>query len=173
MKSKKLILLIFAVYLLCSSFSCSKDKLTKATQEGANTFSCKVDGKVFLPSKEGTSWSGAKPLLVSNSSFNGFTLMGVIFSTSLEPTQYVLIRLPYLTKPNNYTLNTSAYGEYKINYGGGPTYLTNSTYTGKVNVTRCDTVNQIYSGTFSFTAIDDNTKKTVSVTDGRFDVKRQ
>lgn len=50
-------------------------------------------------------------------------------------------------------------------------YTTDSSYVGKLTITRCDNINHIYSGTFFFTAIDPNTGKTVNVTDGRFDVK--
>ncbi len=61
---------------------------------------------------------------------------------------------------------------FEIYYARGPNYRTNNTYTGTVIITRCDTVNQIYSGNFYFKAVDENTGKIVNVTDGRFDVKR-
>lgn len=32
---------------------CKKEKLTEATPIGANTFSCKINGKVFRPCKGG------------------------------------------------------------------------------------------------------------------------
>ena len=53
-----------------------------------------------------------------------------------------------------------------------PTYLgkmSNTTYTGSVEVTRADSVNRIVSGRFSFTAVS-STGKTIKVTDGRFDL---
>lgn len=172
MQNKTLTILLLAVGTACISLSCNKDKLTAATQKGANTFSCKIDGTVFLPSEDGSSWSGAHPILVNNSSFNGFVLQGRKFSTSStsDPVN-VLIEMPYLKTTGSYTLTTYGYGEYKVDYFGAPTYRTNNTYSGTVNITRCDTVNRIYSGIFSFKGIDDNTGKVVDVTDGRFDVK--
>jgi len=53
-------------------------------------------------------------------------------------------------------------------------WITNNQYTGKVEVTRLDTVNNIISGTFEFNAINlYNTPQPISITDGRFDVKIQ
>ncbi len=46
MKSLKLLLLFVAFLIFFSS--CLKEKLTKATQNGANTFSCKINGRVFV-----------------------------------------------------------------------------------------------------------------------------
>lgn len=168
MKNKTLII----SFTLVTLFSCSKDRLTKETQKGANTFSCKIDGIVFKPSEEGTSWSGANSLTVSNSQFNGFTLNARKFSTSTSLPVNVLIRLPYLNSTGPYSLTINGYGEYEVDYSMAPVYRTNNIHTGSVNITRCDTINQIYSGTFYFKAIDDNTGKIVNITDGRFDVKR-
>lgn len=166
--------IFFIIIFLLSISSCTKDKLPKATESGKNTFGCKIDGNVFLPSEEGSSWVGARPIIVSNSRFDGFVLRARKFSTSTSTPVNVVIALPYLITTGTYTLATFGYGEYKLDYApNGPIYRTNQTYTGTVTITRCDTVNRIYSGTFSFKALDENTTKIVNVTDGRFDVKRQ
>ena len=167
---KKCKLTIVAALILFIT-ACSKDRLAKATQTGANTFSCKVDGTVFIPSKDKPTFSGQSgTLLVSNSSFDGFILRARKLGS---PNQNVLILLPFLTKTGIHTLTTYGYGEYEVDYARAPTYRTNNTYTGTINITRCDTINRIYSGTFSFKGVDVNTGKVVNVTDGRFDVKRQ
>ncbi|HEX8356504.1 MAG TPA: hypothetical protein VF610_03795 [Segetibacter sp.] len=44
------LLIIFLSFLLI--LSCKKDGLTKATEKGANTFSCKINGKVFTPCRD-------------------------------------------------------------------------------------------------------------------------
>jgi hypothetical protein len=49
-------------------------------------------------------------------------------------------------------------------------YLTSITSTGELTLKKFDTVNQIASGTFWFTAVNNN-GDTVKVTDGRFDVR--
>ena len=57
----------------------------------------------------------------------------------------------------------------KYNISGDENYMTTTTYTGSVEVTRADSVNRIVSGRFSFTAVS-STGKTIKVTDGRFDL---
>jgi hypothetical protein len=53
-------------------------------------------------------------------------------------------------------------------------WITDTQYTGSITVTRFDTVNQIVSGTFEFTAEStDHTADPITVTEGRFDVKVQ
>lgn len=171
MKNSTIVLITTSLLLLAS---CSKNKLPRPTESGKNTFGCKIDGKVFLPSEDEPTFSGpSRPLIVSNSFINGFIIRARKLGSSTVAHENVLIGLPYLKNTGTYFLTTYGYGEYKIDYAGGPTYRTNNTYTGEVNITRCDTVNQIYSGTFSFKAVDENTGKVVNVTDGRFDVKRQ
>ena len=102
---------------LISITSCSKEKLPKATQQGKNTFGCKIDGKIFLPSEEGSSWIGARPIIVSNSSFDGFMVFAVNFSSQLHSS--VTLALPQLKKTGAYNLHTYGYGEYKLEYAGG------------------------------------------------------
>lgn len=171
MRSKKLILLLFSIQVLCSNFSCSKDKLTKATQTGANTFSCKVDGKVFRSPETG-GFFGGEPVFVNNLTMSGFTLLGKSPPDDNGIRTIITIQLQYLQATGNYSLSNYPYGQYRINYSGGFLYNTNAAHTGTVNITRCDNSSGIYSGTFSFTAIDENTGKVVKITDGRFDVKQ-
>jgi hypothetical protein len=173
MKNKKWILILFTAYTVCMSLSCKKDKLTKETQTGANTFSCKIDGVVFKPS-ESAGLFGSPPITVYNLPNNGFTLLGKYYGDRSDPTsKYISLNLEYLKSTGIYNLNFYPnQGLYVISYSGGPAYQTDGTHTGTVTITRCDTVNKIYSGTFSFTAIDKNTGNVVKVTDGRFDVKQ-
>jgi hypothetical protein len=174
---------IFFILILCTVFlgsSCKKDKLTKETQTGANTFSCKVDGTTYIAQIQGVSFSGAKPITVSNYSGgsipnNGWFEISTIDSRLDESVaKLISIRLGYLQSNGKYLLGSVAsnFGVYELNYSQAPNYVTNGNNTGEVNITRCDTINRIYSGTFFFTAIDANTGKVVSVTDGRFDVKQ-
>ena len=162
----------FLATLLILGIACKKEKLTKATQTGANTFSCKVDGIVFKPSEKGGLFGG-EPLFVSNYPLDGFTLSARKFGRGSTPHTDVLMKLPYLKSIGIYPLNVfPGYGQFQKDFAGGTLYQTNLTHTGSANITRCDTINKIFSGTFSFTAIDANTGKTVNITDGRFDVKR-
>jgi hypothetical protein len=56
---------------------------------------------------------------------------------------------------------------------GGDFYMTNTIYTGSVEITRADPTNLILSGRFSFTGFDISTGKTINVTDGRFDINQK
>lgn len=157
--------------MITSFFGCSKDKLTKATQKGANTFSCKIDGKVFKPASSGGIFSSS-PITVYNYPYGGFALSAIFNKTDNgQIPKEVQINLFYLQSTGTYNLEINPYAIYKLSYWGGPSYHTNNIYTGQVRITRCDTINKIYSGTFFFKAIDDSTGKVVNVTDGRFDVK--
>ncbi len=82
-------------------------------------------------------------------------------------------------KPGVYPLNFNTgispdalapynYGHY---YDGSNRYVTDSQHTGTVTITRADTVNKIIAGTFEFTGYDPKTKQTISISEGRFDVK--
>lgn len=166
---KQLVLLILLPVLLAGS--CKKDDgLTDPTQTGANTFSCKIDGVIFKPSESGGLFGG-DPLFVRNSSVDGFTLQASKYGDATTPHERVLIKLSYLKTTGIYQLNTfPGYGQFTKEFSNP--YRTNSTHTGTVNISYCDTVNHIYSGTFFFTTVDNNTGKILKITDGRFDVKR-
>jgi hypothetical protein len=174
MKNNLLKISIYFFSCTLLSLSCKKEKLPKATQEGKNTFGCKVDGKIFLPS-ESAGLFGSPPVTVYNLPLNGFTLLGKYYGDrpgDKDP-QNVILSLEYLKSTGTYTLNANPnQGSYELSYGGGPHYETDATHTGSVTITRCDLTNHIYSGTFSFTAIDKNTGKVVKVSDGRFDVQQ-
>ncbi len=55
MKTKLLILLLAILLLACNKDDDLGDSLPAATQTGANTVGCLVNGKVFLPHEEGLS----------------------------------------------------------------------------------------------------------------------
>ena len=94
--------------------------------------------------------------------------------TNQETDQRVHIEFTYITQPGTYQLRQYPYrgiynaGVTNPNPGG---CSTDSWNTGELIITRCDNLNRIYSGTFSFTCKDLNTGKVVRVTDGRFDVR--
>lgn len=167
---KAIPLIVLLIGTMCLNLSCKKEKLTKATETGANTFSCKVDGKVFLP-KKSASWFGGEPVFVSNLPGNGFVVKGDQNNGSRGFSYSISIVMPYLTQTGTYELSTYPYGMYDVRVSTGPRYMTNATHTGTVTITRCDLTNRIYSGTFAFTAVDDSTGKVITITKGRFDVK--
>ncbi|HRO45186.1 DUF6252 family protein [Agriterribacter sp.] len=160
-------LLIFGALFI--TLGCNKDGLTKATQKGANTFSCKVNGKVFKPFFVGGLFNSSPVLSARNNSQYNFS----ISAKNQETSQSVALENPYIQKTGIYKLyanhpNRGIYSGSTIEPGW---YTTDSVHVGELTITRCDNLNHIYSGTFFFTAKDPNTGKTINVTDGRFDVK--
>ena len=92
-----------------------------------------------------------------------------------------------VTKPGRYPLSfdtgtdpvyatTKNFGYYSVdgfmiddpNYN----YVTTSQYTGYVNFTVADTTKKLLAGTFAFDAIDAPSKRTIRVTEGRFDINQ-
>ena len=170
MKSLFGILLIFGVVVTVTS--CIKDELTKVTKKGANTFSCKVNGKIFKPVYVGGLFNDVSVLSVRNTVQDGFS----ISARNQKSSEDIAIENPYVKKTGIYKLradypNRGIYS-YNILVGNDPgMYTTDSINTGELTITRCDVINHIYSGTFYFTAKNPATGNIVSVTNGRFDLK--
>ena len=166
-------LTFFTLLLSCFLLSCEKEKLTKVTHIGANTFSCKVDGKVYVASSE--LFSPAFTGGFYNSTNNNGSLS--LFSTvrSKDNNGYdILIKIPVINRLGIYNLNSINFNEVNplpitIN---GNVYSTKNTNIGEVTITFIDYEKRILSGTFFFTAINtkDNSDQLV-VSEGRFDIQ--
>ena len=172
--------LLSAFVLLLVLFSCKKnDPLPAATQNGANTFGCKVNGKAWIPDGVG----GFARIKAISGGYVGTSISptpnSVFISTYRSDRTKIDLHIQGVNKTGVYELNKSTnilYAELRpLNYGAyfpdpGKAFATNNKYTGTVNITRADTVNRIVSGTFGFTVYDPDSKQTISITDGRFDV---
>jgi len=154
-----------AVLLLAA---CKKDDpdngLPAATQEGKNTFGCLVDGQVFVPlPPQGINTSSRDPLEAS------------IYRTDLlvsgRGNGYVDFALRNAFRPGTYSLGETRTGNYAAHRISAGDYDTDATHTGTVTLTRIDTVAKIAAGTFQFKGLDFRSGKTVTVTEGRFDVR--
>src|SRR5688572_23134744 len=187
---KTTILLLLTMII---SIGCLKDlfdeKLPEATKTGANTFGCKVNGKSWIP-------DGSHGLFVSIPALSAsiYTSQGRKFlyisarkdpsilnkeeEDSYDDMDFDVI-LP--ANPGEVIINETCtncglacpYSSLRFFVKGltnGACYMTSSIHTGKIQFTRIDTLNRIVSGTFEFSAFDNNTGKTINVTDGRFDV---
>ena len=161
--------------------TCQKYKLPPETQEGKNTFGCKINGKNWVPTGQAGS-GGFRKILAVNEGF---------FQIGVDPTFYLYIRTykedesvqlfaRNVTKPGTYPLiyltETAPNAVRPLNYGavlyGTTEYVTTNTYKGVIHVSKADTLTGIIAGTFEFTAVNrTNSSKTIRVTDGRFDVK--
>lgn len=180
-KTMKNLILKFA--FLIALISCDKDddkpkteleKLPPATQIGAQTIGCLVNGKAFI----------------DNSSFNNFYQFVdgeyyLVINWDMDNSNgykdgQLAISKTIIQEGQTYILNKSSYldGDY---IGAGATFVsnlpeifgqyeTNTNYTGQIHFTRFDTQNFIMSGTFEFEAKDILTEETISITNGRFDL---
>ena len=162
--------LLFLLILLFSS--CKKDKLTKATQVGANTFSCKVNGKVYIASSDlfSPAFSGG-----FYTSHNGTGQLSFSSAIRIKDAAYDLrIEIVLIDRVGIYDLNESNFCLISPLPAtiGGKTYSTKLSNSGKINISFIDYQRQILSGTFSFTAINTNDPSDkLLITDGRFDIK--
>lgn len=156
-------LLLFAAFalLLFTNMKCKKqspdpgpETLPAETQSGARTFGCLVDGKVWLPI--------SKFPYSSLSTTIQYDILGL---NSSRRDEFISIAVRNMTDVGNYDLKlNNSHASYII---AGTFYECKQ---GLLTITRYDRTNKILSGRFSFIGQDSISKKTVSVTDGRFDV---
>lgn len=169
---------------LCSLFAgCKKDNagstqqdiLPPATQTGANTFGCLVNGKVWIP--KGYSGTGTpNPHTIYATGLNGIPYL------SIDTRQYeknnsvgeIFISFGNLNHLGFYMAST----DFKFSIGWN-TVLANCGMTtldstvqswGGGLITKVDIPKQIIAGTFAFKAKRTGCD-TVYITDGRFDIK--
>ena len=178
MKTTTVFILIFVLL----SFSCEKDDdrsknpidwLPAATQTGAQTFGCLINGEVFIPEKFGSLRpyafyqfvDGAYTLGLggarkdgSGKDFKSLSL-GAIDVQAMKEGEYEL--------KSQESKNFS--GQYLLGGGVVLRSFTTDVNPGKVVITRLDDKEFIISGTFEFTVLD-NDGNEIQITDGRFDL---
>lgn len=173
MKTKlKYILTIFSLLFIAGS--CKKDLLPSATEKGANTFGCKINGEVFIP-HDTYSYPTTKGLQgFYNDSNKKFTIFASeppdAKKNGLQRSIYIEIVIPTIGQ-NNF-INTN-YAQISINveFQGEKWFETNNNVTGTLNISRFDLTAKIVSGTFSFDASQrDSLANVLHVTEGRFDI---
>jgi Family of unknown function (DUF6252) len=162
-------------------FSCKKEvsELPPATQTGAKTFGCKVDGQFWVPAGFGIVPT-ASPLEARRSADGDLYINARNFSSSPTESEFEFF-IKGVTTPGTYLLNTTvgypsssgSYGYYvHRKFTPDNEWITSAEYTGTVTITKIDTVNSIVSGEFAFTAINlYNTPQPLAITEGRFDVR--
>jgi len=175
---KNLNLIVFLLFgLTISTFSCKKQPvdqlslLPPATQTGANTFGCLVDGAAFVPESSGffsgppfKAEYGSTPQLAVFSIAGSRKGDGIIANVSIA-TDSLKIGEGETLLLSGYNTPGKASGAYAYN---STAYQTNANVTGALTITRLDTINLIVSGTFYFNAVSKG-GDTVRITNGRFD----
>jgi hypothetical protein len=154
------------------------EQLPEATQTGANTFGCLVDGEVFIP--KGNIYYqaiekqrydenvGSLRFLARNvKDFgNGIGIYIYIKNSAYSTGIYTDIA---------YTSNNSSYpGLEIVDKSGDITTVErcfiDSTKSHFIEITKLDLENKIVSGLFEFTVVNEDKTDTIKITDGRFDL---
>jgi hypothetical protein len=186
-RSKSLSLIPVSLLLLLAG--CKKNTikasqlslLPPATQTGANTFGCLVNGRAFVPKNQNILQA---PILqcqygYSNGGYS-FEAAGGNKNSDGSLTD-IIVRTDSLTtitegKAINFKTNTAgnasaAYYVLTVGYLNDPLYVygTNNSVSGQLTITRLDPVKHFVSGTFYFNAVN-SVNDTVKVTNGRFDM---
>ena len=175
----KNLLIIFAVAFLF--YGCDKDlfqgsdQLPAATQTGARTVGCLVNGKVLIPHKEGI---GSPVNCFYQPDENGDYYFTMAFSDLRNgggKSVSVQIGKVILEENKIYTLNKNSLdnGNYE---GGGGSYLltlqniyrTTLINGGELKITKFNLNKGIIAGTFWFDAVNSKGEK-VEIREGRFD----
>ena len=187
-----LLLLAFA-----SCKSCKKDvepspesKLPPATQTGANTAGCLINGVAWIPNGTG-GFMGSGPIsaiggvqdkfiIISfNRNFYDNTVQGdAVEKITLCINNYKTLGerlLNFDTEIYPNSLSPQNYGYYSVRASGAyeNRYVTTSMVVGKATITQFHQLRSDgpTSGTFEFDAIDPVTNKIISIKNGRFDIK--
>ena len=172
---KKLLLLLLTTFALsCCNKDDDKpiaeiDKLPPATQTGANTVGCLLDGKAFLPGNFPNSTNCFYQFVDGNYYFalalrkrdSQNNLIGLDIGTNAKQIfqNETLVLLEYL--PDNASA-AYIYGTFQN--------FTNNIHTGELTITKLDEINHIVSGTFWFDVQDSN-GVVHQIREGRFDMQ--
>jgi hypothetical protein len=189
MKLNILFLVAFASFVLPVS-SCKKNNTTSsnslppATETGANTFGCLINGQAFTPGGgdglEGGNLDAINQYAyytpgITNPTGYVFAVNAVNERSSTNITS-IGFRFDSVTMQQGMTYT---FQQIKAGQGGAQysylsptvdnTFNTSSLVTGQLSLTRFDLTAQIASGTFWFNVLDNN-GDTIKITNGRFDV---
>jgi hypothetical protein len=171
------LLLLSIIISSCKKTTPTEEQLPLETHIGANTFGCKVDGKIFTAKgKEGllSSQSMYYNIRASDSSIKiGVSNTQTNFSLNMR-IKYNGVNIIYALKNDDY------YGVFQDNSNGSipgnsNTYYTDSINIGKVKVNFFNgSLNPVHpgtilAGTFEMDAINAN-GKIIHITEGRFDI---
>jgi hypothetical protein len=186
-------LFFLTLFSLCL-FSCDRkdadpNVLPEATQTGANTAGCIINGKVLIP-KNGSQAIGGPPLYGLNlNAGNNFypdkdDYWQLEIANKKDPNSMgVILWIKTMKYGNGDYIVGQSNGEW-YDYGPNNNQIiagikengVNKTYyssdnSGIIVITKSDYYGGIYSGTFSATLYNkDNPSETIKITDGRFDI---
>ncbi|GAB4045110.1 Riean_0653 family protein [Spirosoma jeollabukense] len=177
----------------CNPEPAPSDQLPAETQEGKNTFGCRVNGDVWLPRASVGLAIPSGVDLSYDPGFDGGTM-------SLKATRwyrdakdqlistrdYIDVAIGQLVKPGQYSLNTvdkAGVGDYSTGTQDERDKTkqttciyneTGDTRVGSLTITKLDMAKRIMAGRFEFTITKKDSMpscpKIIRITDGRFDM---
>ena len=185
MKYFKLLFIIIA----CANIfaACKKDKteptelskLPAATQIGAKTFGCLVNGIAFVPDN-GCTFLCTPAFRANYDNSNGgfFYINAELINSDQNIDKHINFGLDSCINNRLYNMSTlpkitMSYFDYKMPSSTCQTFFSsdiNVIRSGYVNLTKCDFGTGIISGMFEF-KIERNGCETINITNGRFDAK--
>jgi len=152
----------------------SNGALPAATQTGAGTFACKVNGKTFIDHSSTFNcyyqYNDGEYNFGINGNDDDYKFNGTI-PWSIHLQAYNRVLQEGQTYQLKSTGNGNVYGiaAFSTSPTDGTSSYTNSTYTGELNLTKFDESTQIVSGTFWFDVRHPVTGETLEIREGRFD----
>ena len=149
------------------------DQLPPATQTGANTLGCLVNGQVWTP--QGNDGYSNYSVSYDQNPYGVLDLTAYRYQqTPTNNYQYIVIFASGLRSPRSYDLRNSINTRVSLNDRVTGCYLSSrdtlTYHKGTLTITRLDTQAGIISGTFAFTLYKAGCDS-VRVTEGRFDRK--
>jgi hypothetical protein len=164
-----LLLIILAAFSGCNDDD-NPTKLPAATQTGAGTFGCMVNGKAFVDTSGG--YFNCFYQLVDGEYYFGIQggdTVGMVtgIGVGTEKSEISENQTYQLFEP----IDGNAYGGAGItqSISSGENVFTSHEMTGELTITKLDFINHIVSGTFWFNVKNPYTNDIVAVRDGRFD----
>src|SRR5688572_22243113 len=114
-------LLLISTYISLLLNSCQKEKLPKLTQEGKNTFGCKVNGKNWVP-HGGGGFGGVQPVDGGyQATYNFNTTRNNVFIRAYDGNSSIFLYLRSVEQPGTYLLNSNTLNmpdeKDPLNYG--------------------------------------------------------
>ena len=182
---KHIHLITILLLIVTSSSNCKKnqlselDKLPPATQTGANTLGCLVNGNAWIPDNGCTLLCPkALKFYFDNSNGGSFTIQAEYKNLGINRHEFIGIGADSLLSKKSFASNTDnhLFGVTYSNYlstGFCRSFLPNDTsvsISGNLVITKFDLNNSIISGSFEFT-ISKPSCETIQITNGRFDAK--
>ncbi|MGV7108178.1 hypothetical protein [Flavobacterium sp. U410] len=169
---KKIVLLVLAAFTLgcCNKDDDSNASLPPATQTGAGTFACYVNGEAFIDTSGG--WFNCFYQYVDGEyyfSISGYDENLTPISISLGTRKKTISQGEVLELLEDINGNAIGGAFFKTSSTDGLSSNTDSQYTGELTITKLDFTNHIVSGTFWFDVQHPVTGERIEIREGRFD----